>query len=273
MLMGDRKQRLSRVISGFVRGLAMVVVVLVSVAVGMGLHAMLFGGGGRAESPAGVAEVWTCSMHPQIRKPGPGQCPICAMDLIPVAERGRTPRSPRELSVSPEAAALMDVAVAPVERRFVPASVRMVGKIDYDETKLAYVTARVGGRLDRLFVDYTGVPVRKGDHLAEIYSPELLTAQAELLQALGAQRGLRPGDTAVVRESVEAMLGAARGKLRLLGLEAIQIEKIESTGKVVDHLTIHSPAAGWWCTRTPPRGCTSTQAAASTRWPICPVCG
>jgi len=112
------------------------------------------------------------------------------------------------------------------------------------KAKLAYITAWVPGRLDRLYVDYTGVPVRKGDHLVYLYSPELLSAQEELIQAKEAAESLRRGGSGIVRETTEAMLHAARGKLRLLGLTDEQVETVERTGEVSDHLTIYSPASG-----------------------------
>ncbi len=125
--------------------------------------------------------IWTCSMHPQIRRDGPGKCPICAMDLVPVK---KSAGGVRTVSISDDVKKLMNVQTVPVQRRYVTADVRMVGKIDYDETKLAHITAWVSGRLDRLYVDYTGVEVKKGDHMVYIYSEELYTAQEELISAL-----------------------------------------------------------------------------------------
>ncbi len=127
---------------------------------------------------------WTCAMHPQIREPGPGKCPICGMTLIPVRQgAGGGAKSLREFVTSEEAVKLLNIETTPVERRFVDAHVRMVGRVAYDETRLKYITAWLPGRLQRLFVDYTGIDVAKGDHMVDIYSPELLAAQEELLQA------------------------------------------------------------------------------------------
>jgi len=119
----------------------------------------------------------------------------------------------------------------------------MVGKIDFDETKLAYITAWVPGRLDCVFVDYTGVPVRKGDHI-ELYSPELLSAQEELLAGIKAVKELKDSDVAVVRESTLNMVKAACEKLRLWGLEPEQIRAIETSAKASDHITIRAPSGG-----------------------------
>ena len=105
-------------------------------------------------------------MHPQIQLPKAGKCPICFMDLIPL-ESGSDDGGEREISVSPYAAKLMEIETTEVVRRFVAAEVRMVGKVDYDETRVTYISAWVPGRIDRLFVDYTGITVKKGDHLAE----------------------------------------------------------------------------------------------------------
>jgi len=196
------------------------------------------------ESSQKKATRWTCSMHPHIKMPKPGKCPICAMDLIPLESGSDDDGGLRELSVSENSAALMDIETVEVERRFVTADIRMVGKVDYDETRVSYITAWIPGRLDRLFVDYTGVPVKKGDHMVSLYSPELLSAQEELLQALNAAKQLTNSDIAIVRETTDATVIAAREKLRLWGLTAGQISEIEKRGNADDHITIYAPSGG-----------------------------
>jgi len=190
------------------------------------------------------AQLWTCSMHPQIKLPKPGLCPICNMDLIPLETPTAQPQHPRELTVSPAAYALMDIQTSLVERKPVDAHIRMVGKVDYDETRLRYITAWVPGRLDRLYVDYTGVPVNKGDHMVLLYSPDLLTAQQELLQALKTAQSARSGQSDLARQSAQSTLAAAREKLRLLGLTPDQIAQIEQQDAPADHLTIYAPTGG-----------------------------
>ncbi|HAU37563.1 MAG TPA: efflux transporter periplasmic adaptor subunit, partial [Phycisphaerales bacterium] len=167
---------------------------------------------------------WTCSMHPEIDLPKPGLCPKCGMELIP--RQVATPSDMdgmRVFTTTETAKALMDLQTAVVERRFPTAEVRLVGKVEYDETRLAYITAWVGGRLDRLFVDYTGIAVRKGDHMVSLYSPDLYSAQEELLQALQAVQTLQRSDVDIVRRTAQATVEAAREKLRLLGLTAEQV--------------------------------------------------
>lgn len=189
----------------------------------------------QAEGP----RMWTCSMHPQIRQPNPGKCPICGMDLIPVT---KTSGGLRTLAITPAARALMQIETAPAERRYVENTIRMVGKVDYDETKLGYITAWVPGRLDRLYVDYTGVEVKKGDHMVYIYSEELYSAQEELIQALKYRRE-RPSSTRTAIQPIN-LVESAREKLRLLGLNEDQIKEIEQKKKPSDHLTIYSPVSG-----------------------------
>lgn len=196
-----------------------------------------------SESSDNEQQWWTCSMHPQIRQPKPGKCPICFMDLIPIASSG-SDLGERQISFSEAAIKLMEIATAAVERKFVTAEIRMVGKIDYDETRVKNITAWVPGRIDRLFVDFTGITVGKGDHMVELYSPELISAEAELLQALKAADNVKTATSELVTRTTLATLDAAREKLRLLGLTNEQINKIESSGRTVTHITIYSPIGG-----------------------------
>ena len=161
-------------------------------------------------------------MHPQIRRDGPGKCPICGMELVPVTTSAGGIRT---ITISPTARKLMRIETTPVERRYVTAEIRMVGKVEYDETKLSYITAWVSGRLDRLYVDFTGIEVKKGDHLVYIYSEELYAAQEELIQALKYQRDRTSSSTKLVQPI--DLVASAREKLRLLGLSASQIKDIE----------------------------------------------
>ena len=185
------------------------------------------------------ATIWTCSMHPQIQLPEPGQCPICGMDLIP-ASQGGDEGGPWELTLSPHAKKLAGIETTPVQRSSIAHEIRMVGKVDYDEKRVGDITAWVSGRVDRLFVDFTGIEVRKGDHMVELYSPDLITAQQELRQAL---RSVKTGPSSIKKAS-NSRLNAARRKLALLGLSKPQIEAIENHDGPTDHLTIEAPMAG-----------------------------
>jgi membrane fusion protein, copper/silver efflux system len=170
-------------------------------------------------------------MHPQIRQPGPGKCPICGMDLIPVKSDESADDGPRTLVMSESARALADIQTTRVERRFPDVTVRLVGQLDYDETRLRSLTARFPARIDELFVNYTGVAVAKGEHLARIYSPELITAQRELLSAHAADP-----DGSITR--------VARDKLRLWDLLPEQIDAILERGSITDEFELRAPAGG-----------------------------
>jgi Cu(I)/Ag(I) efflux system membrane fusion protein len=185
--------------------------------------------------------IWTCSMHPQIRQPKPGKCPICFMDLIPLKESNI---GEMRIEFSEAAKKLMQIETSPVERKFVTAKIRMVGKIDYDETRLKNISAWVPGRIDRLYVDYTGIEVRQGDHMVYLYSPELLEDQRALLAALDASKSLESAGSEFVKVLKVGNIEAVEKRLKLRGLTDEQIEQIKKTGKPVDHLTIYAPIGG-----------------------------
>ncbi len=197
-----------------------------------------------ADAEPAKEEVWTCSMHPQIRQPKFGLCPLCAMDLIPVESGSAGSRSPRELTLSDRARKLASVRTAPVERRFVDSEVRMIGKVAYDETRIGHITAWVPGRIDQLFANYRGVAVKKGEHMASLYSPELITAQTELLQALDSLDVMKESSLGSMRTTAEATVDAVERKLRLFGLTDEQIAAIKERGVPDDHMTVFAPMGG-----------------------------
>lgn len=182
------------------------------------------------------AEIWTCSMHPQIRQPRPGKCPICRMDLIPVsASSGGL----REITISPTAKKLMELQTTPVERRNVTATIRMQGKITYDETRMKYITAWVDGRLEELYVDYTGIKVEKGQHMVNLYSPDLYSAQKELIEGIK----LNSKGTSPLLGGVD-LAQSAREKLRLMGMTPEQIKETEQRKKPSYYMTVYAPLDG-----------------------------
>jgi Cu(I)/Ag(I) efflux system membrane fusion protein len=176
------------------------------------------------------AAIWTCSMHPQIRLSEPGQCPICGMDLITVEEL-----SAAQARMSKQAG----IETEEVQYRELMKEIRTVGKLDYNERRVAVLTARIDGRVDRVFADFTGITVKKNDHLVDIYSPALYSGQAELLLALEASEKAT-GD----RRLPAANLESARTKLRLLGILPEQIAAIEKNRQVTPHLRIFAPIGG-----------------------------
>ena len=185
---------------------------------------------------------WTCPMHPQIKLPDFGACPICGMDLVEMTGDGDG--NPRQLVMSPAAKALARIATEPVRRKNVTRPVRMVGKIDYDETAIRTISAWVAGRIDRLYVDYTGVRVAEGDHLVWLYSPDLLTAQEELLSAKARLKATAGESSEFLASSNRAAYTSAREKLLLWGLTEGQVAEIEARGTASDRVMLTSPTTG-----------------------------
>jgi len=148
------------------------------------------------------------------------------MDMVPVYESEGS-----MLELSDHARAMASVETVPVQRRKMSREIRVVGKVQYNETALANITTRVEGYVERLFVDYTGIEVKPGDHLVEIYSPDLLVAQQELLIALESQRG-------------SALVESAKRKLLLWGLTQEQVDDLVRDKKVSDRITLFSPIRG-----------------------------
>jgi Cu(I)/Ag(I) efflux system membrane fusion protein len=179
-------------------------------------------------------QIWTCSMHPQVRLPNPGKCPICSMPLIEAA--APSSQAPEDgagsmLELSDHARAMASVETTPVERRKMTREIRVVGKVGYNETALAIITTRVEGYVERLFVDYTGIEVKAGDHLVEIYSPDLLVAQQELLIAMAGQEN-------------SSLVESAKRKLLLWGLTQDQVDALVRDRRVSDRITLYSPIEG-----------------------------
>lgn len=174
---------------------------------------------------------WTCSMHPQVQQPKPGDCPICGMDLIPMDAQDDSDEGPRSLSMSDASRALAEIQTTEVVREFPSTKIRLVGELGFDETRVKSLTARFPARIDELFVNYTGITVNQGEHLARVYSPELLSAQRELLTSHRADP-----DSSTTR--------AARDKLRLWDLLPEQIDAIIESGEAQDNFVLKAPIGG-----------------------------
>ena len=174
-------------------------------------------------------DVWTCSMHPQRRLPKAGPCPICEMPLIPV------------LQLSAEQARVehrVGLETETVAYRNLFKEIRTIGKVDYNEQRLAYITARVDGRVDRVYADVAGIRIKANYHLVDIFSPSLNVAQGELIAALESHEQ-RPGDS-----FAQTSLESSRIKLQLLGILPQQIAEIEKTREQTTYLTIYAPIGG-----------------------------
>jgi len=177
---------------------------------------------------------WTCSMHPQIKMDKPGKCPICSMDLVPLVKAGTSQEEaiPNAIVMTASAAKLADIETVKVVYGTAQKKVFLQGKIHADERNIAELTVRFGGRIEKLFVNFTGQEVVKGRKLATLYSPGLVTAQRELLEAIN------------LKESRPALYKAAKSKLKLWDLTDTQIRAIEDKGEPQVYFDILSPITG-----------------------------
>ncbi|NNC35127.1 MAG: efflux RND transporter periplasmic adaptor subunit [Croceitalea sp.] len=178
-------------------------------------------------------QMWTCSMHPQIMQPEPGDCPICGMDLIP-AEVGAGGLSPEQFSMTDNALALANIQTIVVGTAavFDDNSLSLSGKIAVNKEAVAIQASYFDGRIERLNVNYEGQEVRKGQLLGTIYSPELVAAQQELLT------------TVSLKQSQPQLYQAVRNKLKLWKLSENQINEIESSNKVTEYFPVNATVSG-----------------------------
>lgn len=176
--------------------------------------------------------VWTCSMHPQIRQFEPGQCPICGMELIPVNNESRSDENPMEVKMTPTAMQLANVQTRIVEKQKPVKEVSINGKVKVDERRVFSQSSHIPGRIERLQVSFTGEYVSKGQVLAYLYSPELVTAQEELFEAYK------------IKEMQPALFDAVKGKLLNWKLTEQQIQKILEAGQIQEQFPVLADESG-----------------------------
>lgn len=174
---------------------------------------------------------YTCSMHPQIRQNEPGQCPLCGMALTPVSSNSGN-NSPFVLEMTPEAMALSNVQLTRVKSGVGSGKLSLTGKIQVNEQRVKSLTANYSGRVDQLFVNFTGQEVRRGEKLATLYSPDLVNAQKELLE------------TAKIKDRQPALYQASKEKLKLWKISDEQISRIENSGQVQTQFEVYADVAG-----------------------------
>jgi Cu(I)/Ag(I) efflux system membrane fusion protein len=203
-------------------------------------------GGEMPEAMAGATsndEVhhYTCSMHPSVKQPGPGKCPICGMDLIPVS---KTQQEQGVVIIDELRRQLIGVRTAPVSLGPMRRTFRAVGRVTYDESTLSDVNLKVGGWITNLLVSETGQRVRAGQPLFLLYSPELYNAQQDFLLANRSGGGsAAPTATGAARHG---LLGApTRQRLHLLGLSDAQIDALAKRGQPSESIAIQAPSSGF----------------------------
>jgi len=177
-------------------------------------------------------QMWTCSMHPQIMLSEPGDCPICGMDLIP-AESGAGGLTADQFKLTKNAVALANIETSIVGINTLKESgIKLSGKITADEDKTATQPAHFNGRIEKLYVSSIGERVKKGQAIAQIYSPDLVAAQQELITAYR------------IRKSQPQLYKAVRNKFKNWKIHGSQLSEIETTGKAKTRFTIYAHVSG-----------------------------
>ena len=196
------------------------------------------GGDGHAQA-AGESVRYICPMMCTPPQSEPGRCPVCAMELVPATSGGGT--DSRAIQIDPAARRVANIQTVSVKSMPMSRTIRAIGELSYDEGTLKTISAYVDGRLDRLYADYTGVVVKKGDHLALVYSPRLYSGQVELLLAKKARDDSRSATLQRVIQSSGELYESSRQRLIELGMTATQIDQLERAGEATS--TMHLCAA------------------------------
>ena len=205
------------------------------------------------EKQVHVHDEYTCPMHPQVTQDKPGTCPICGMDLVKksgAVQSVAVSEEMKDLIKPTNSSVISTIETIRPERKTLPVNITAAGVISYDTRKTYSVPVRFGGRIERLYLKYNYQPVRKGQVIMEIYSPELITAQRELLYVV------------TQHKAHTEIIESAKQKLQLLGLAEEQIERIITTGKETFALPVLSPYSGYImeATATLPESSTSNSA-------------
>lgn len=194
-----------------------------------------------------AADYYTCPMHPSVQKDNPGACPVCGMALV---KRLSLPDSAntdltglRTVSLSPTQRVMANVTTAKAERKTLRKDLTAVGVVDFAEPNYLHISMRFSGRLDKLYLTYTGQTVRKGDPVADVYSPEAISAQQEYLLTLESQEQLKNAPEHVAAGAV-GLHAQARQKLLRWGFTEQQVKNLDETHQIVSSVTMHSPISG-----------------------------
>ncbi|HLK63778.1 MAG TPA: efflux RND transporter periplasmic adaptor subunit [Bryobacteraceae bacterium] len=200
-------------------------------------------------APARKVLYWVDPMHPWYKSDQPGTAPDCGMKLTPVYQgeekqsEGKLP--PGTVEITPEKQQLIGVEYGVAKYETVSGSIRASARVTLDETKIAKVQSKLEGWIDRVYVDFTGKAVRKGDPLLTVYSPDALATQQEFLLAMKARHLMHDNSMPEMAASTENLVAAARKRLELWDIADRQIDEIATTGKTLQNLTLDSPISGF----------------------------
>ena len=202
----------------------------------------------RASEPSGERKVlyWYDPMHPAYKADKPGVAPDCGMQLVPKYADDETAKMPAgTVKIAPDKQQLIGVRTGTVERQPLVRTVRTTGQLTSDETKLAHVHVKINGFIDKVFVDYVGQLVKKGQPLFTLYSPDLVATEEEYLIAKRGAKDLGTSQFSEVSQGSQSLLRSTRERLRLWDISDEQIKKLDETGEVTKTLTFYSPVSGF----------------------------
>jgi RND family efflux transporter MFP subunit len=202
-----------------------------------------------APAPKAKVQYYHCPMHPGIIQTHPGTCPKCGMELVPFTPKETKAETPEEgkgvIRVSPAAIQSMGVTTTKVEVRPLSRVTLTVGMVTFDERNLKVLTTKVNGWVDRLYVNATGDPVRRGQTLLSIYSPDLVSAQEEYLLAVRNLKTMQKSPVQEMAAGARRLAAAAQRRLAYFDISSAQIDTLARTGQVKKHLQLFSPANGY----------------------------
>ena len=194
-----------------------------------------------------AADVYTCPMHPTVKSDKPGSCPICGMALVKQTVADHTAHAGEAVTgvaLSPEQRVTGNVKTVRVALDTHTGELVTTGRVTFDERRIAQVTAYTGGRIEKLFANFTGDSVRRGEAVATIYSPDLYATQQEYLLALANRQRMRSAGFESARSASNDLVESSRQRLLLSGMTAGQVATLERTQKPIYAITLVSPVSG-----------------------------
>jgi len=189
---------------------------------------------------------WYDPMHPAYKASKAGIAPDCGMDLVPkYADEDAATVVAGTVKIAPDRQQLIGVRTSTVTRESLMRSVRTTGQVIADETKVEHVHVKISGFIDKVYVNYVGQLVKKGQPLFTLYSPDLVATEEEYLIAKRGERSLGTSEFKEVSSGGQALLRSARERLRLWDITDAQIRKLDESGEVSRTLTFYSPVEGF----------------------------